>query len=88
LKLDSSFVAFSTLPSDSSYSFIYGNFNNIGINTITPNSAFHITGSVQNILTVETSFNNIRNIIAQNNNKKGIVVSASDSESKISFLMT
>ena len=82
---DTSFVAFSKLPVDSSYSFIYGNFTNIGINTVAPNAVFHITGSVPNILTVESSFNNIRNIIAQNKNKRGIVVSANDSTSNIAF---
>jgi UDP-3-O-[3-hydroxymyristoyl] glucosamine N-acyltransferase len=82
---DTSYVAFTVLPSDSSYSFIYGNRTNIGINTIDPSTVFHITGYVQNILTVETSFNSITNIIGQNNKKRGIVINADDTSSNIYF---
>ena len=82
---DLSYVAFTELPYDSSYSFIYGNSKNIGINTISPDSTFNITGYDENILTVETSFNSIRNILAQNKNKRGIVASANDYASKILF---
>jgi hypothetical protein len=82
---DASYVAFTVLPPDSSYSFIYGNRTNIGINTVDPSASFHITGYVQNMLTVETSFNTITNVIGQNNNKRGIVINANDTTSNICF---
>jgi len=82
---DLSYVAFTVLPSDSSYSFIFGNSSNIGINTIAPNSTFNITGYVEDIMTVETSFNSIRNILAQNKNKHGIVASSNNIISTLAF---
>jgi len=82
---DVSYVAFTVLPPDSSYSFIYGNSKKIGINTIDPSASFHITGYVQNMLTIETSFNTITNVIGQNNKKRGIVIDVSDTTSSILF---
>ena len=82
---DLPYVAFKVLPTDSSYSFVYGNRTNIGVNTIDPSAVFHITGYVENILTVETSFNSITNIIGQNNKKRGIVINANDNTSNIYF---
>jgi hypothetical protein len=85
LSTDLSYVSFNILPSDSSYSFIFGNITNIGINTINPKATFQIDGYVQNILTVETSFNSITNVIGQNINKRGIVINANDLLSNIYF---
>ena len=79
---------FPQLPADNNYAYLYGNSNNIGINTIIPKTVFNITGtseSITDILTVESSNEYIRNIIAQNKNKKGIVVDTDDASSNIFF---
>jgi predicted acyltransferase (DUF342 family) len=65
--------------------YMFGNTKNIGINTLTPNTTFHISGLEYNILTVDTTQPYIRNIIGQNVNKYGVVVGASDQASFISF---
>jgi predicted acyltransferase (DUF342 family) len=79
---------FPQLPIDNNYAYMYGNSTNIGINTIIPKTVFNITGtgeSITEILTVESSNEYIRNIIAQNKNKKGIVIDATDANSNILF---
>jgi hypothetical protein len=67
------------------YAFVAGNRQNIGVNTTTPSSIFHITGNATNVLTVDTSSAVIRNIVGQNVNKKGVVVWAQDVFSEIDF---
>ena len=79
---------FPELPTDNIYAYMYGNSTNIGINTTIPKTVFNITGtgdSITDILTVESSNEYIRNIIAQNKNKKGIVIDADDASSNIFF---
>jgi UDP-3-O-[3-hydroxymyristoyl] glucosamine N-acyltransferase len=79
---------FPQLPADNNYAYLYGNSTNIGINTIIPKTVFNITGtseSITDILTVESSNEYIRNIIAQNKNKKGIVIDTDDASSNILF---
>ena len=79
---------FPALASDTTHAYIYGDSNNIGMNTTTPKTVFNITGtidSVTDILTVESSNVNVRNIIAQNKNQHGIVVDANDVRSNIHF---
>jgi hypothetical protein len=67
------------------YAYVAGNRNNIGINTLTPSTIFHVTGSASEVLTVDTKSVVNRNIIAQNVNKKGIVVWAEDNYSNLYF---
>ena len=77
-----------TLPQNTNYAYMYGNATNIGINTVSPKTAFNITGTVENvtdILTVESSNVYIRNIIAQNKNQRGLVIDASDTVTNIQF---
>ena len=79
---------FPQLPANNNYAYLYGNSTNIGINTIIPKTVFNITGtseSITDILTVESSNEYIRNIIAQNKNKKGIVIDTDDASSNIFF---
>ena len=70
------------------YAYLYGNENNIGVNTMLPKTCFNITGNtdeVTGILTVESKNELVRNIIAQNKNQHGIVVNADDASSNILF---
>lgn len=67
------------------YAYVAGNRSNIGINTLTPSTIFHITGTASEVLTVDTKSLVIRNIIGQNVNKKGIVVWAEDNYSNLYF---
>lgn len=67
------------------YAFVAGNKYNIGVNTLTPSTIFHITGSASEVLTVDTNSAVIRNIIGQNVNKKGVVVWAEDNYSNLYF---
>ena len=69
----------------SPYAYVAGNETNIGINTLTPSTIFHVTGSATNMLTVDTTSLVIRNIIGQNVNKKGIVSRSDDTTSEIQF---
>jgi len=72
----------------STYAYLYGNENNIGVNTMLPKTCFNITGNtdeVTGILTVESKNELVRNIIAQNKNQHGIVVNADDASSNILF---
>ena len=81
-------LAASTLPTDTSYAYMFGNFTNIGINTTSPKTSFNITGhhpSITNILTVESGNVYLRNIIAQNVNQRGLVVDANDTNTNILF---
>ena len=74
--------------SKNTYAYMYGNEFNIGINTNLPKTIFNITGtidSITDILTVESKNVYIRNIIAQNKNKRGIVVDSDDASSNILF---
>ena len=73
------------LTVDPNYAYITGNQYNIGINTIIPSTIFHITGNNENILTVDTQTLKIRNILGQNVNKKGLVITAQDTETYINF---
>ena len=65
--------------------YFYGVSGNIGVNTINPASDFDIHGSRSNVLSIisDTSYN--YNIISQNVNNRGIVVTASDLSSGILF---
>ena len=57
-------------PENTTHAYFYGNSNNIGVNTLVPKTVFNITGtvdSVTDILTVESTNEYVRNIIAQNN---------------------
>jgi hypothetical protein len=79
---------FPALPSSNTYAYMYGNSRNIGVNTLFPETAFNITGtvgSVTDILTVESGNEYIYNIIAQNTHKRGIAVDADDISSNILF---
>ena len=67
------------------WAYFAGNRYNIGLNTSTPSTVFHVTGNNTNILTVDTQSAIIRNIVGQNVNKKGIVVEAEDVYSNIYF---
>jgi len=79
---------FPALAGNSTHAYLYGNSSNIGVNTLLPKTVFNITGtvpSVTDILTVESGNVYIRNIIAQNVNKRGVVVDADDVSSNIYF---
>jgi len=79
---------FPALSTPNTYAYMYGNSSNIGVNTILPKTVFNITGTVgsaTDILTVESGNVYIRNIIAQNVNKRGVVVDADDVSSNILF---
>jgi hypothetical protein len=82
------FFGTTSLSVDPNYAYITGGQYNIGINTTTPSTVFHITGydpTVSNILTIDTQSPTIRNIIGQNVNKKGLVITANDTNSNILF---
>ena len=52
---DVSFTMPTALPLDNSCAYMHGTYQNIGVNTMSPNTAFHITGviaEVTDILTV------------------------------------
>ena len=58
----------------------------LGLNTLTPTTTFDIvpiSSSTENVLTVRSKTTTIRNIIAENSNTKGIVVTANDADSYI-----
>jgi len=79
---------FPALPSTNTYAYMYGNSRNIGVNTLFPETAFNITGTVESvtdILTVESGNAYIYNIIAQNTHKRGIAVDSDDISSNILF---
>ena len=67
------------------WAYFAGNQYNIGLNTSTPSTVFHVTGNNTNILTVDTQSAIIRNIVGQNVNKKGIVIEAEDVFSNLYF---
>jgi len=69
----------------SPYTYIAGNQNFIGINTLTPSTILQITGNASDILTVSSNTPSIRNIIGENVDKAGIVVYAEDIYSRIEF---
>ena len=76
------------LPNDSTHAYLYGDASFVGVNIKQPNTIFHITSNVPeetNILTVESSNNYIRNILAQNKNDKGVVLDADDNSANIFF---
>jgi len=75
---DTSFVS---LP----WTYVYGNSYGISINNKNPQSIFHITGLTSDVLKIDTSMNTIRNIIGQNVNARGIVISSDDTSSNILF---
>ena len=82
------FFGTTSLSVDPNYAYITGGQYNIGINTTTPSTVFHITGydpTVSDILTIDTQSLTIRNIIGQNVNKKGLVIRANDTTSNIFF---
>jgi hypothetical protein len=79
---------FPALAGTSTHAYLYGNSSNIGVNTLLPKTVFNITGtvaSVTDILTVESGNVYIRNIIAQNVNRRGVVIDADDVSSNILF---
>lgn len=67
------------------YTYIAGNQNFIGINTLSPSTILQITGNASDILTVSSNTPSIRNIIGENIDKAGIVVYAEDLYSRIEF---
>jgi hypothetical protein len=67
------------------YPFLYGNSSGIGVNTMAPTSVFDIAGLRTNVLTVRSNQGTNVNIIAQNQNTKGVVVGTSDTQSYIEF---
>ena len=76
------------LANDSTHAYLYGDASYVGVNIQNPNTIFHITSNVPeetNILTVESSNNYIRNILAQNKNSRGVVLDADDNSSNIFF---
>jgi len=82
------FFGTTSLSVDPNYAYVTGGQYNIGINTTTPSTVFHITGhdpTVSDILTIDTQSPTIRNIIGQNVNKKGLVITANDTSSNIFF---
>jgi len=83
--------AFPALPETNTRAYLYGTDSKIGINTTTPKTVFNVTTddvSATNIITFESKNANIRNIIAQNKNKHGLVVNSSDASSAIQFYNT
>ncbi len=77
-----------SLPSDSTHAYLYGDASYVGVNIQKPNTIFHITSNVPeetNILTVESSNNYIRNILAQNKNDRGVVLDADDTSANMYF---
>ena len=71
---------------DTSHSlFLYGSRKGIGVNTEYATSTFEISSNLINSLNVYTSQSVNRNIIAQNNSKRGIIVTADVSFSHIDF---
>jgi len=79
---------FPALASDTTHAYIYGDSNNIGMNTTTPKTVFNITGtidSVTDILTVESSNVNVRNIIAQNKTPSALAPKIKKKRYKIFF---
>jgi len=71
---------------DTSHSlFLYGSSNGIGVNTEYATSTLEISSNLINSLNVYTSQPVNRNIIAQNNLKRGIIVTADVSFSHIDF---
>ena len=65
--------------------YLHGNQYGIGLNTYNPTSTFEISSNLINSLNIYTSQTVNRNIIAQNNFKKGIIVTADISFSHIDF---
>ena len=64
-------------------SFLYSSGNALGLNTMTPTSAFDISTSFINAINVH-SYNNINeNILAQNVSEKGVIIGANPSSSYI-----
>ena len=83
--------AFPALPETNTRAYLYGTDSKIGINTTTPKTIFNVTTddvSATDIITFESKNANIRNIIAQNKNKHGLVVNSSDASSAIQFYNT
>ena len=67
----------------SGQSFLYSSGNSLGLNTMTPNSAFDISTSLINAISVH-SYNNINeNILAQNASGKGVILGAGTSSTYI-----
>lgn len=76
------------LPNDTTHAYLYGDASFVGVNIQKPNTIFHITSNVPeetNILTVESSNNYIRNILAQNKDDRGVVLDADNSNANIFF---
>ena len=73
---------------NSTHAFFFGDASFVGLNTVSPETNFHITATIPehtDILTIENKNAYIRNIMAQNKNKKGIVMDANDTNSNIHF---
>jgi len=65
--------------------FIYSDGSGIGINQLSPNATLDISSNLVRSLNIYSSQNMNRNIIAQNNIHKGIVVTADLTSSRIDF---
>jgi len=65
--------------------FIYSNNSGIGINTLSPTATLDISSNLIQSLYIHSSQPINRNIIAQNNIKRGVVVTAGPASSRIDF---
>ena len=75
-------------PDDTTAAFLYGDVSYVGVNILKPKTIFNITSTVSgetDILTVENKNDYIRNIIAQNQEQRGLVVDACNNEANIYF---
>ena len=74
----------------STHAYLYGDASFVGINTVSPETNFHITATIPehtDILTIENQNTYIRNIMTQNKNKKGMVMAADDTSCNIHFFI-
>ena len=81
---------FPARANDSTHAYLYGDASFVGVNTVSPETNFHITATIPehtDILTIENQNTYIRNIMAQNKNKKGMVMDADDTSCNIHFFI-
>ena len=81
---------FPARANDSTHAYLYGDASFVGVNTVSPETNFHITATIPehtDILTIENQNTYIRNIMTQNKNKKGMVMDADDTSCNIHFFI-
>ena len=81
---------FPTRANDSTHAYLYGDASFVGVNTVSPETNFHITATIPehtDILTIENQNTYIRNIMAQNKNKKGMVMDTDDTSCNVHFFI-